>query len=406
MKNKKNSLVPSKNIFTALLILTILAMGVHAYLISQHYNLKLGLSAGQSLCNLSSNFNCDAVAASAYSQILSIPLALLGFLAQVVFLVLLNASHFSLSQYSENLRRILFWFSLVIAFVSIIMGLISIFQLSTYCLFCIATYLLSWVTLYLAWKFQLDSPFESLSVDLGVLLKECRWALILILAIPAAGWFGNSLILSNYGMSRLDQMIKEEIAIWQESPVYNFTDAGLVHSPVNGQNAKMVIVEFADFLCPHCKTAATTLDAFVNSTNDVKFVFKSFPLDGKCNKALTSSGDGFRCQLASSVYCAEKLNRRGWKAQEWVFKKQESLFSGADLEKFLLEFSQNLELNLDELKSCISSDETYEQIVSQAAEGAAAKIQGTPAIFVNGKKVQRGQFIPVLQAIQKQIREN
>ena len=38
-------------------------------------------------------------------------------------------------------------------------------------------------------------------------------------------------------------------------------------------------------------------------------------------------------------------------------------------------------------------------VASQAKAGLESKIRGTPTFFVNGKKLSRGQFIPVLKAV-------
>src|SRR5262249_18701251 len=53
-------------------------------------------------------------------------------------------------------------------------------------------------------------------------------------------------------------------------------------SPMKGAaNAPVTILEFADFECPHCRLVAPQLDAVVEAhKNDVRFVFKFFPLSG------------------------------------------------------------------------------------------------------------------------------
>ena len=131
MKKTYSNYTPSKNWFYFLLLLTLMTLGFHSYLSSQHYNLKLGASTGPSICNVSASFNCDAVAASTYSAIFNIPIALLGFIAQAVLLILAIASHYSLSENSNLIRRVTFWLALLIALVSVVMGFISTFKMGT-----------------------------------------------------------------------------------------------------------------------------------------------------------------------------------------------------------------------------------------------------------------------------------
>ena len=61
-----------------LLISLVITIGVFAYLTIHHYEVKSGLGSGDSICSISSKINCDAAASSSYSEILRIPVAVLG----------------------------------------------------------------------------------------------------------------------------------------------------------------------------------------------------------------------------------------------------------------------------------------------------------------------------------------
>src|SRR5215471_15327065 len=43
-------------------------------------------------------------------------------------------------------------------------------------------------------------------------------------------------------------------------------------------NAPVIVVEFSDLQCPHCKEAQPTVDKLLNDEPGVKFVFQQFPL--------------------------------------------------------------------------------------------------------------------------------
>lgn len=393
--------------FWSLILTNLLSLGFHYYLTSQHYKVKLGLSEGPSFCNISANFNCDAVAASSYSHIGDVPLALFGFMIHAVFLILLISAQMNLSEHSGAIKRLLFPLASLIALVSVVMGLISVTQLGTYCLFCIVTYILSFIALFAAWKIQDENPLTQTGSDIAALFSKLRWVLILLVLVPAAAWLASNIIMDNYGFSRLKQMVQEEIAIWQSAPAQNFSEKGLVKysGEISNSDPKKIvtIVEFADFLCPHCKSAATSLDAFINNHPNVKLVFKTFPLDGKCNKGMQHQGDGVRCQLAAAAVCGEQMNQSGWKAHHWIFENQEKFFAGYSLDTAMKDLAGHLGVNSDEWNKCLQSDSTFEYVQSMAAEGMAAKIQGTPSIFLNGKRLQKGQFLPVLQKVFEQV---
>jgi protein-disulfide isomerase/uncharacterized membrane protein len=383
-----------------LMIVSLVTMAVHAYLTLQHYQLKLGLAEGRSVCNLNATFNCDSVAISKYSALFGIPMALLGLLSQIVFFIALFTVRFDLSTKIAWLRRFLFWFSCFVFATSVVMGLISTFALGTFCLFCMATYLLSIVQLIGAWKIQPQSPFSFLSSDIGTLLMEARWVLVLLVLIPGIGWMSNAMILDSYGFGRIQVAIQDSLAQWDAAPTQNFQeDRGLSLTRSAGP-VKMTIVEFADFLCPHCKAASPTLEAFTQSHPDVKLIFKTFPLDGKCNKAISRAGDGLRCQLAAAVVCAQNQGQKGWEAHHWIFERQEQ-FHTTTFSNVSDQIVKDLHLDKPSFDTCLNADATQETIQSMAQEGAS--IPGTPTIFVNGKVLERGQALPVLEALYQKL---
>jgi protein-disulfide isomerase len=62
----------------------------------------------------------------------------------------------------------------------------------------------------------------------------------------------------------------------------------------------------------------------------------------------------------------------------------------------LPEIETRFQLKPDELKACADSSETYDILKKSSAEGNAAKVEGTPTIYLNGKKLNYGNFLPVL----------
>ena len=157
------------------------------------------------------------------------------------------------------------------------------------------------------------------------------------------------------------------------------------------------------FKCPHCKNAAQTFKLFLSSKSNVKFVFIPYPLDGTCNPGIPNKGDGSRCELAGWVLCAEKINQKGWDVYYWIFENQENLSFTSDLGSSLEEVSKLYSLNSAEIKTCATSAETFELIKKASQEGEAAKITGTPSIFLNGKKLDYGQYIDVLRGAIKTL---
>ena len=123
----------------------------------------------------------------------------------------------------------------------------------------------------------------------------------------------------------MKRYIPEKIAIWKAGTEYSFDPNTGLNKHI--ENARVTIVEFADFKCPHCKVASATLELFLNGRSDVNFIFKPYPLDGSCNAGLPQKGDGSRCTLAGFTLCAEKLNKKGFEMLHWLFERQEKIMA-------------------------------------------------------------------------------
>lgn len=379
------------------LFLTLLiTIGLFIYLTLHHYAVKLGLS-GNSLCSINEKLNCDAAATSSFSELLGIPVAILGASFHLIlfgFILFLKFDWFEKGPYSLATLRFLL---LLAAVTSVVMGIISVVYVKVYCPFCMATYLFSFINLVLGWNL-FSNTSQSIKPEKLQFLNYFtiyRSHLILLLTIPVLAWVVNGMLQENYGLTEMKKIIPEKIMQWRASPEYTFNPAeGLIKK---GSDSKVTLVEFADFKCPHCKNASTTIDAFLKGNPKVTFIFKPFPLDGSCNKAISTKGDGTRCTLAAWTLCAEKNEQRGWDVHHWIFEKQEELSQVVDLKPYLAELEKDLKINAAQLASCSDSTETYELMYRLAEEGNKAQVSGTPAIYMNGKKLPYGQFLDILK---------
>lgn len=362
------------------------------YLSIHHYAIKLGLS-GNSLCSISSAINCDAAATSSFAEFAGIPIAIFGgiftlFLFGLVLFIKMD--WIEKSTYSLTTLRFMV---LTSAITSLIMAIISLTLVKVVCPFCAGTYLFSFLNLFLAWNL-FKAPQAKL--DISLFFSTYRSYFIFLICIPVFSWLTAGVIQDSYGLSEVKRIIPEKVYQWQSSPVYSFNEnEGLIKK---GTSSKITIIEFADFKCPHCKVMAQTADLFLKGNPDVTFIYKPYPLDGTCNKALPSKGDGTRCTLAAWALCAEKEQQRGWDMHHWIFEKQEDLMQVTDLKPYLAEIEKDLKIDTQKLVACSESNETYELLNRSANEGTAAKVEGTPTVYVNGKKLSGGQILDVLKA--------
>ncbi|MCB0394775.1 MAG: thioredoxin domain-containing protein [Bdellovibrionales bacterium] len=373
-------------VFSLSQILSILTLG---YLTKIHFDLKYG-SGGESLCNINQVLNCDVVNASQFASLFGIPVSLLGVLAN--FFVLCLGASAAMQMDFDRKSRLLSLTRLAmlpIVAASIVWGTISVTQLHAYCLFCITAYALSFVSFFAIFKHpDLKSPVGD-SIQY-LLSPQGRWAAYLALGLAVLAPVSNGALKNQFNPLKPD-IINEIVENWKVSPEFRF-DIQNAFTLNEQDSPKMTLIEFADFLCIHCKHAHPMLHTFVQSHPDVKFVYMTFALDGDCNEAIGRSGGGRSCRMAAANICAYRQGK-GEQMQKRLFEIFHD-YTDEDAQKL------SAELGLDDtkFKECINSDETMDFIKSQGKAGKDAGIQGTPTIFINGKKLEYGNTWQVLEA--------
>lgn len=386
------------------IIFTVLAIGLHFYLTQKFYALQNGTSSGESFCNLNTLWNCDVVSTSSYAKVFGHPLALWAMVTNAVFLLVQVLTFLNPGQSSSLWAKSSSIGSVTIFLASVVMAFISFTQLSNLCLFCFLAYGLSVASLILIQLAGLQ-PLAFFQHIAGAIKDKTTW--ILLASVPVLVFILSSAWAGPMSGSLAKGIIQDQISAWQAAPVQTFDTTLGLHLGAPIDQARMVIVEFADFRCPHCKFAAPTLKSFTQSRKDVALIFKPFPLDGTCNPSpvFEGRGDGISCRLALASYCAEVTEKQGWKMTQAIFDNQESYRMQSrieDVDRMLCD--SKAVGDCDELKKCMSDDNSRVQIQKMAQEGIAAKIQGTPAFFINGKSLSGGQYLPVLETADGLIR--
>jgi len=159
--------------------------------------------------------------------------------------------------------------------------------------------------------------------------------------------------------------------------------------------AKVTLVEFSDYQCPACKAYAPVIDELLNQyPNDLRLVHKFFPL-----KTIH-----YRAQ--ASAQAAEAAGRQGkfFEMSKVLYENQEvwSKESGtATFEKYAID----LGLDLVKFKADYGSDSVKDKINAQIKEGIDLNVNGTPTIYMNGKKIQNpSSFEEFKQVIEAEIK--
>jgi len=153
--------------------------------------------------------------------------------------------------------------------------------------------------------------------------------------------------------------------------VYNIP---LSNSPVRGpSDAKVTVVEFADYQCPFCGQAEGLMSQVLASyPKEVRLVYKQFPLSTIHPQAMA----------ASKAALAAGRQGKYWEMHDLIFRNQRDLSP-----EMLTQLAESLQLDVMQFEKDMESPEVLAQISREQQEGKSADVVGTPTIFVNGKRL-------------------
>ena len=354
----------------------------HFYLAKRAYQLSAGLASQSTICHISENINCDQALLSPYAKIFDFSISDFGFAFNlIVFCLTLFALKFNLSSYWRNL---LFYLSSLIALASVGMAVLSLIY-HLHCPVCWSLYLFSFAvlaSLFFIFKSSLKSPLAFL---LQAVQEKSSY--LLAGAIFLSAVFLHISFVNAYNLKDKKAIISALLADWKQEPS---TEIPLQHLIQKGADDPfIVIVEFADFLCPACKRVHEPLKKFLQNFSDVKFYFFAYPLDKTCNDSISSKRSGLSCELSKAIVCAKD---KAWEFHDFFFDKQ-AQFQAAEsdtkrVQKLLDEIVTRTQLDKAQFELCMNTESSLEKVKLSAQVGERAEITGTPSFFINGKKLQ------------------
>ena len=150
-------------------------------------------------------------------------------------------------------------------------------------------------------------------------------------------------------------------------------------SPVKGPaTAKVTLLEFSDFQCPFCSQVPAVVDEVLKAyPNDVKFVFKQFPLVRIHPQATP----------AAKASLAAHKQGKFWEMHDKMFANQKQL-DDASLKKY----AQELGLDMAKFEADMNSPEVAKQVEDEMKLANTNQVTGTPTLFVNGKRAANRTF--------------
>jgi protein-disulfide isomerase len=153
-------------------------------------------------------------------------------------------------------------------------------------------------------------------------------------------------------------------------PKIDVTDGG--NAFLGSQNAKVTIVEFADYQCPFCARVVPVLKNLLKKYDGkIRWVYRDFPLKEIHPEAAPA---------AIAAECAGEQNKY-FEMHGLLFDNYQSLNSA-----LYTDLAKKMNLNLPKFEECLKDPKIAAEVDADMADGQRFGVQGTPSYFVNGRK--------------------
>ena len=134
------------------------------------------------------------------------------------------------------------------------------------------------------------------------------------------------------------------------------------------QDAKVTLVEYADFECPYCQQIQPTLEKLETEYKGrLAFVYKDVPLPMHSHAQ----------KAAEASHCA------GEQGKYWEYHDRLYLTRRLEIAD-LKEHARTLKLDGEAFDKCLDTGKYFDQVRNSLNEGQRLGIEGTPSFFMNG----------------------
>ena len=200
----------------------------------------------------------------------------------------------------------------------------------------------------------------------------------IIFAIIVVAIVGGMIYISTQNRLNISDINNDQLntAIGAESRNGNIAD-----HEIGSKDAKVTIIEYADYQCPGCGTAAPKAETLAKKYKDhVRLIFRNFPIASSHPNA----------RAAAAVAEAAGLQGKFWEMNELLYANQDAWKSANTTERdnIFKSYAEQLKLNIDQYKTDIASNKVKNKIDFDMALGRKHGVAATPTFYINGKNTE------------------
>jgi uncharacterized membrane protein/protein-disulfide isomerase len=372
------------------LLMAFAALGLGAASASSYVHYHLLTDPGySSFCDVNATVNCTQAYLSPYGSLFGVPVALFGVFFFALVLLLAGVGGRAGSPVRDAIPAYIFAISTIgLAFI-LYLGWASYVQLKTFCMLCAATYV-SVIVIFIVSGGATTVPMTTLPGriprDVRALVTSPIALLLALLLVAGAGTAISAFPAEQSHpapppLTALTDQQRADIAKWWDlQPT--------IESPMPMDGAKVMVVIFSDFQCPHCRAAHDAYKPIIaKHAGDprVRFVLKHFPLEGECNPYAPNGGHSSACEAAAAVVLARQTGKAE-RMTDWLFDNQEKLTPSG------------VRVAAHDIGGVPDFNAAYadalKEVRADANLGGAIGVSSTPTIVLNNRKLPAGVVDP------------
>ena len=140
--------------------------------------------------------------------------------------------------------------------------------------------------------------------------------------------------------------------------------------------ARITLIEYGDYQCPPCSVSSRDIDRILAAHPNVRFVYRHHPSRAYRNAMMAARA-------------AEAAERQGkfWEMHRLLFAKQAEWYGTSSPEDLFRRYARALRLDDDAFVGGLRSDVLRQRIVRAFDDGRYVGVSGTPAFFLDGKRL-------------------
>jgi len=159
-------------------------------------------------------------------------------------------------------------------------------------------------------------------------------------------------------------------------------------------NAKVTVIEFADFQCPYCgvywkQLEPTIVENYVN-TGKIQYIYHPFSFlgSGTWDESIKSS---------EAAYCANDQGKF-WEYRSMLYANQNGENQGAFSQSNLIAFAEIIKLDMKTFKQCLSDGIHNTDVTTSTQSASDYGATFTPSFLVDGIIVGPDKLVEAIDA--------